>query len=331
VHTAAETGLVRVAHRVGCVSPRPAASSTYIGYRQPVNRLLSAVRRWQSSPDRALRPLGALSSGGSARGRAHQGRRRFHRRNTHVLVSGIRFVRRRRSRPLAPSISRSMAAERWPRWRRRVPGVSPACRPAFRVMIGLSLSGAPRRLLAWDIERLVSAHVVRPSEAASAPRPTSRWRRVAILAIVFAFLAGAAYYAIGILRPFAAPGTAAVDGSVGAPYTFVYSDWATEERTVHAELRGSATTSPRRLHGIPQHHPRARCAGGVGDEPHVSDGYGRLVCRRRRTADTSERVGDSLRLVALATTALGRGGGAACRRIRLDVEFRDSRSAWDRD
>jgi ABC-type thiamin/hydroxymethylpyrimidine transport system permease subunit len=116
------------------------------------------------------------------------------------------------------------------------------------VMIGLALvSGAVfGGYLAWDIERLlVSSHVVRSTEAtASRPRPAALWRRVAVLSIVLAFLVGAVTYTIGVLHPFAAPGTASITGAVVQPYTFSYSDWLQDERTVRAELRGSATYVP---------------------------------------------------------------------------------------
>jgi len=171
----------------------------------------------------------------------------------------------------------------------------------FAVMIGLALvSGAVfGGYLAWDIERLlVSSRVVRPSEAASAPRATFAWRRVATLAIVLAFLAGAVYYAIGILRPFAAPGTASVGGSVEAPYTFVYSDWATEECTVHAELRGSATyVPPADYTGIPLGIVLERAT------PTSTATRARIIASALAdvvgNADiVLERIGDSLRLVA---------------------------------
>lgn len=178
----------------------------------------------------------------------------------------------------------------------------------FAVMIGLALvSGAVfGGYLAWDLERLlVSSHVVRPSEAASAPRATSRWRRAATLVIVLAFLVGAVYYAIGILRPFAAPGTASVGGSVEAPFTFVYSDWATDERTVHAELRGSATyVPPADYTGIPLRLILARAApASAATRARIiaSDGYEASLALAdiAGTADILlERVGDSLRLVA---------------------------------
>ncbi len=115
------------------------------------------------------------------------------------------------------------------------------------MMIGLALvSGAAfGGYLAWDLERLlVSAHIVRPADAAEPRTRPSRWRLALILSIVLAFLAGGAYYYLEIFHPFAPAGTAAVSGAVGAPYTFSYSEWTNEERTVHAELRGSVTYVP---------------------------------------------------------------------------------------
>ncbi len=112
------------------------------------------------------------------------------------------------------------------------------------MMIGLALvSGAAfGGYLAWDLERLlVSARIVRPAESVESQARSPRWRIALVLSLVLAFLAGGAYYYLKVSRPFAPRGTASVSGAVDAPYTFFYSDWTNEVRTVRAELRGSVT------------------------------------------------------------------------------------------
>ncbi len=177
------------------------------------------------------------------------------------------------------------------------------------VMIGLALvSGAVfGGYLAWDIERLlVSSHVIRPTEAtASRPRPAALWRRVAVLSIVLAFLAGAVYYTVGVLHPFAARGTASVSGAVAEPYTFTYSDGSPNERTVRAELRGSATyVPPADYTGIPLRILLERAAPtstATSVRVVAGDGYEAALALSDILGNPDillTRDGDSLRLVA---------------------------------
>ncbi|MEW5825368.1 MAG: ECF transporter S component [Candidatus Bipolaricaulota bacterium] len=120
-------------------------------------------------------------------------------------------------------------------------------------MVGLALvSGAVfGGYLAWDLETLlVRSRVVaaKPSE----PRSLSPWRRGAVLLLVGAFLAGAVGFYVLVFDPFSSPGTAEVQGAVEVTDPFFYSEDAWTERTVNAELRGSATyVPPANYTGIP--------------------------------------------------------------------------------
>jgi ABC-type thiamin/hydroxymethylpyrimidine transport system permease subunit len=123
------------------------------------------------------------------------------------------------------------------------------------VMAGLALvSGAVfGGYLAWDVERLlVASRIVRRSSRAASARARSWKRHVVTLAVILALLGGGVYYYVTVYDPFAAPDEAVVTGAVDAPFTFRYGDWDGEERTVRAELRGSATyVPPRDYVGVP--------------------------------------------------------------------------------
>jgi energy-coupling factor transport system substrate-specific component len=133
--------------------------------------------------------------------------------------------------------------------------------------------------LAWDVERLlVSSRILRP-ETASPPRPrrVARWRQAGILALVLVFLTGAVYYYIAVYDPFAAKGTAAVSGSVAAPFTFTYHDWQAETVSVRAELFGSVTyIPPTDYTGVPVRLLLARAVPRLGSTSvrvMAGDGY----------------------------------------------------------
>jgi len=178
------------------------------------------------------------------------------------------------------------------------------------LMIGLAfVSGAVfGGYVAWDVEGLlVSSRVVRPSETAPAmPRPMARWRRIAILSVVLAFLAGTVYFFVEVFDLGTRPGTARVEGSVAAPYTFSIEDAENELRTVRAELRGSMTyVPPTDYTGVSlcQVLERAAPLHEVESLRVVArDGYEVAFAWPAVSADPSLlliRDGESLRLVAL--------------------------------
>lgn len=114
-------------------------------------------------------------------------------------------------------------------------------------MAGLSfVSGALfGGYLAWDVERLlVASRIVRRVVHAGAAKATSWRRHIATLVVILGLLGGGVYYYLNIYAPFSAPDEAHVEGAVDAPFTFRYSEWEGEERTVCSELRGSVTYVP---------------------------------------------------------------------------------------
>jgi ABC-type thiamin/hydroxymethylpyrimidine transport system permease subunit len=117
------------------------------------------------------------------------------------------------------------------------------------VMAGLALvSGAVLGgYLACDVERLlVASRIVRRFVSLPTSKTRHRWRYVATLVLVVGFLGGGVYYYLDVHDPFTGPGEARIEGAVDVPFTFRYGEWEAEERTVRAELRGSATYVPPR-------------------------------------------------------------------------------------
>jgi ABC-type thiamin/hydroxymethylpyrimidine transport system permease subunit len=123
------------------------------------------------------------------------------------------------------------------------------------VMAGLSLiSGAVfGGYLAWDVERLLVASRIVRRAVRAVPAGARSWaRHAATLAAIVALLGGGAYYYVDVYDPFGAPDEAEIGGAVDAPFTFRYGEWEARLRTVHAELRGSATyVPPRDYAGVP--------------------------------------------------------------------------------
>lgn len=161
--------------------------------------------------------------------------------------------------------------------------------------------------LAWDVERLlVSSRILRPAPASSlCPRRVARWRQAVILVLVFAFLAEAVCFYLGVYDPFAAKGTAAVSGSVAAPFTFAYHDWQAETVSVRAELRGSVTfVPPTDYTGVPVRLLLARAApmlGSTSVRVIAADGYEARFTLEDLAGDPGVILvleGDALRLVA---------------------------------
>jgi energy-coupling factor transport system substrate-specific component len=177
------------------------------------------------------------------------------------------------------------------------------------VMVSIALvSGALfGGYLAWDVEKLlVSSRILQPTPASPpCARRVAWWRQAAVLAGVLAFLTGGVYYYVAVSDPFGAKGTAAVSGSVAAPFSFTYRDWQAKTVSVRAELRGSVTYAPATDYtGVPVRLLLARAMpmpGSASVRVIAADGYEARFTLEDLTVDSDVILvleGDALRLVA---------------------------------